>query len=71
MNKKKYCVYDNPATMCREAYIDGSKVAWIVAEQIKPWSGIHTQFVSLVMFGAWKTGQIIGDKDAMTGGNSG
>jgi hypothetical protein len=67
VNKKKYCVYDNPATMCREAWVDGRKIAFIIAELLIPKEGFFEAANDYVLreYGAWETGKISGDKDAL------
>jgi hypothetical protein len=72
MNKKKYCVYDNPSTMCREAYIDGRKIAFITAELVgmsfdpNPLSEMR----GMQRWGDWETGKLQGDKDAILNSNN-
>jgi hypothetical protein len=58
----KYCTYDNPATMCRERWIDGQLKAHISANVISQ-KGIRGAPLS---FGEpFKNGQVSGDIEAI------
>ena len=69
MNKPKKCIYDNPNTMCREAYIDGRIVAYIDARWLIGEEG-QWQHNTLLFMGVqkeWNAGNIDGDPDALMG----
>lgn len=66
----KTCTYDNPATMCREAWKDKRLIAHITADYLfqKPTiCPISPRFVIHMglNIGDWKEGQILGDPEAI------
>jgi hypothetical protein len=67
MNKPKYCVYDNPVTMCREAWLDMRKIASITTEQVRMQYDPNplSELRGMQRWGEWETGKIQGDKDAI------
>lgn len=56
----KWCIYDNPNTMCREWWMDGKLDSFISMKLIclstKPW---------MPKFDKWISGNIVGDKEAL------
>lgn len=62
----KVCVYDNPATMCREGWKDGKLLAHITRDLMETKGFIgHPTIPFYLNQGPWQEGRIIGDKDAM------
>jgi hypothetical protein len=62
----KVCTYDNPATMARECWSDGVlrySYSVTLLESSKPISSKHFFFGANI--GPWKTGQLVGDSEAM------
>jgi len=61
------CTYDNPDTMCRECWQDGQLLVHYSAELLM--MGPNAIRSEYYFFGAnvgpWKTGQMIGDIEAM------
>lgn len=62
----KVCTFDNPDTLRRECWQDGKLVAFITAALMatKGFNGHRRMFFGLNI-GPWKTGQLVGDPDAM------
>lgn len=62
-------VYDNPATMAREAWQDGKRLCHVTAAQLmtKDFRGHPRMFFGLNV-GQWETGRVIGDRDAISAG---
>lgn len=60
-------VYDNPATMRREAWQDGRLVCDVSAAQLETrgWEG-HRRFPFMLNVGYWSAGQLIGDRAALS-----
>lgn len=67
MKETKSCVYDNPATCCREGYIDGRLVfSYKMTLMLsKAWPPPAEKFHLGANVGDWNSGQIIGDELAM------
>jgi hypothetical protein len=61
----KTCTYDNPATMRRECWIDGRLICSYAMEVFLREMGAAPIFFG-ANIGDWKTGQLIGDKDAIS-----
>ena len=63
----KTCTYDNPATMCREAWRDKRLIAHITAEFLFQKPAIYPRFVIHMglNIGDWKEGQKIGNPEAI------
>lgn len=63
----KVCVYDNPATMAREAWKDGRLVGHTQAVLLcsKGFRG-NRYWPFIFNVGPWKPGQVCGDKSACT-----
>lgn len=62
------CTYDNPATMARECWQDGKLICHYKAELffIEPFP-VPARFLFFgANIGEWKTGQLVGDKEAMS-----
>lgn len=61
------CVYDNPATMCREAWQDGKLIAAISIDLLykKGFNGHPSMFFGLNVGREFIPGRIIGDKEAI------
>lgn len=66
------CTYDNPATMARECWQDGKLVCSYSAEALlqksPPWQKQPIppdRFFFGANVGDWKTGQLVGDREAM------
>lgn len=67
MEAVKTCTYDNPATMCREAWRDKRLIAHVTAEFLfqKP-TICHRIVIHMGLnVGDWKEGQILGDPEAI------
>lgn len=63
----KCCVYDNPATMQRECWVDG-KIIYAYSSClffIEPFPVPPEYFFFGANIGPWETGQLVGDKYAM------
>lgn len=67
MDSIKTCTYDNPATMCREAWRDKRLIAHITADFLFQKPTICPRFVIHMGLnvGDWKEGQKIGDPEAI------
>ncbi len=67
MDSIKTCTYDNPATMCREAWRDKRLIAHITAEFLFRKPSVHHRFIIHMGLnvGDWKEGQKIGDPEAI------
>lgn len=65
------CVFDNPATMCREAYTDGRLIAHLslAVMETKGFTG-HRSIPFYLNIGRWKTGRVVGDRAALSGRGS-
>ena len=62
------CVYDNPASMCREAWQDGKVIAHVSMDMLfsKDYKGHRRLFFGLACKADWCTGKIVwGDANAM------
>lgn len=66
MDSIKTCTYDNPATMCREAWRDKRLIAHVTAEFLfhHP-HGFRFVIHMGLNVGDWKEGQKIGDPEAI------
>jgi len=64
--RHRTCVFDNPASMARECWQDGKLLAFITSALMatKGFNGGKNIFFGLNV-GPWKTGQLLGDADAM------
>jgi len=64
--RHRTCVFDNPASMARECWQDGKLLAFITSALMatKGFNGGKDIFFGLNV-GPWKTGQLLGDADAM------
>jgi hypothetical protein len=62
----KVAVYDNPATYCREGWVDGKMTMHVTAEILtsKGFNG-HRCFPFQLNVGKWREGQILGDPGAI------
>lgn len=63
----KVCTYDNPATMARECWQDGSLLCHYQMNLffLKNFTIPSEHFFFGANIGDWKTGQIVGDKSAI------
>ena len=63
----RVCAYDNPATMQRECWQDGKLLCAYSAElyALKEWTVPAELYFFGANIGDWKTGQLVGDKDAI------
>ncbi len=61
------CTYDNPATMARECWLDGELICQYDSNLffLKDWPVPPQQFFFGANTGDWKTGQLVGDKEAL------
>jgi hypothetical protein len=66
MGTIKTCVYDNPNTMAREAWMNGRLLCHVTAEFLEL-AVIPTRFVidMRLNVGRWKEGQKLGDPEAI------
>jgi hypothetical protein len=62
----KVCTYDNPATMARECWSDGVLLYSYSAAMLMQTEPIPREhFFFGANIGPWKTGQLVGDSEAM------
>ena len=68
------CTYDNPATMRREVWQDGKEICSyddhfidLVHEGKVPSNVLQKVYHMGANIGPWKTGQMVGDAEAITG----
>jgi hypothetical protein len=53
----RYCVYDNPATMCREVWVDGRLVEHWTLDLLLTSRRLGSR--------AWRDGRVLGDATAL------
>lgn len=64
------CVYDNPATMARECWQNGTLLYHYKAQLLSPFATTPVppeHFFFGANTGTWQPGRIVGDAAAMTG----
>lgn len=62
------CTYDNPATMARECWQDGKLLCHYQAQLyfLPVWPVPAELYFFGANIGPWKTGQLVGDRGALT-----
>lgn len=66
------CVYDNPATMCRECWQDGRLIYSYSYHILPPFAKVSipaNYFFFGANVGAWEDGRLVGDVGAMIKNN--